>query len=388
VETQRDAISTFPSTNELLDAGPFEAKLVILHRKIQSVLGDQALGRIAVAVYAKESGVISVYADSDVHGHPLRLYSAPLASVPSLAELAMSGQVRIVQDLFAMGPTPGPHTIAIRQNYRSSLTVPILKDGQFYGFVFLNAEQTDFFTYETVERVLPYAQLLTALAVADFDRINILKAAANTARDIGNLRDDETAGHLHRMTAYTRMIALGLAPEYGLSERWIDMLTHFAPLHDVGKINIPDTILFKPGKLTPDELVVMRNHVNIGVNIVKALLTNFAIRDEAFGTLLLNVVACHHETLDGLGYPNGIAGDALPLEGRIVAVADIFDALTSERPYKRAWSIDDALAHLHSLAGIKLDAACVATLIGSRDRIVAIKEQFKNEVPGEKIKAA
>jgi HD-GYP domain-containing protein (c-di-GMP phosphodiesterase class II) len=371
---------TFAMNDELLGDRPFETKLVALHHQIHDRRGYESVGRVSVATFDEDTGMLSVYAFSDLLGKPLRLYSAPLAAVPSLEVLAKSGRVRVVQDLAALGSAPGPHTIAVRQNYRSSLTIPIRKGDTFYGFIFFNADRLDFFTEEAVERILPYGQLLAAITIADLDRIKTLRAAVQTTREIGNLRDDETAGHLLRMAAYVRLIAVALAPSRGLSERWVDMLTHFAPLHDVGKIGVPDNILLKPDRLTPDEFAIMRTHVDIGIHIVQTLLINFDVTDDLFGSLLLNVVACHHEMLDGTGYPKGLVGDAIPLEARIVVVGDIFDALTSERPYKRAWSIDEAFAQLRSLAGTKLDEACVAALTSNREQVLAIKAQFRNGV--------
>ena len=239
--------------NGLVGDKPFGEKLIACHRKIHGGLGYGSLGRMAVATYDRDSDALSVHADSDLRGQPFRLWSAPLSSVPSLYALAPSGQVRVVRGVFAEGSTGEPQTIAIRQNHRSSRTVPVRRDDRFYGFIFFNSDQPDFFTYEVVERVLPHGQLLAAIVVADADRIDTLVAAVRTTRDIGNLRDDETAGHLQRMTAYTRMIATDLAPRHDISERWIGMITHFAPLHDVGKIGIPDSILFKPGKLDDAE---------------------------------------------------------------------------------------------------------------------------------------
>jgi HD-GYP domain-containing protein (c-di-GMP phosphodiesterase class II) len=371
-------ISTYSAAGQFLSDLPFESKLLDLHHKIHDRLGYDSVGRVAVATFDEESGLLAVHAFSDLLGKPLRMYSTPLASVPSLDELAKSGRIRVINDLMALRSTPGPHTIAMRQNYRSSLTIPIRKGAAFYGFIFFNSCEVDFFSEEVVDRILPYGQLLAAITVADLDRVNNLIAAVRTTRDISKLRDDETAGHLLRMAAYARLIAVKLAPRFNLTERWIDMMTHFAPLHDVGKIGVPDKVLLKPGKLSAEEIATMRTHVEIGVHITKTLLSNFKIDDQMFGALLLNIVACHHEMLDGTGYPAGLAGDEIPLEARIVSVADIFDALTSVRPYKRAWSVDDALQELQSMAGKKIDGACVEALIGSREAIAGIMEQHRN----------
>ena len=162
--------------NGLVGDKPFGEKLIACHRKIHGGPGYGSLGRMAVATYDRDSDALSVHADSDLRGQPFRLWSAPLSSVPSLYALAPSGQVRVVRGVFAEGSTGEPQTIAIRQNHRSSLTVPVRRDDRFYGFIFFNSDQPDFFTYEVVERVLPHGQLLAATVVADADRIDTLVA--------------------------------------------------------------------------------------------------------------------------------------------------------------------------------------------------------------------
>ncbi len=148
-------------------------------------------------------------------------------------------------------------------------------------------------------------------------------------------KDNETGLHVIRMSHYARL--LGLAA--GMNEQQADDLLHAAPLHDVGKIGIPDRILQKPGKLDPDEWRIMQTHVAIGANIIGQ-------HERGVLAMAHRIALSHHEKWDGSGYPSGLAGEAIPLEGRIVAVADVFDALTSVRPYKKAWSLEEALQYL------------------------------------------
>ena len=367
-----DTTTTFTFDTAPLEELPFEEKLITVHERIRCQLGMESIGRIAVVSYDEVVGNVSVFAFSDALGKPLRLYSMPLRSVPSLEQLGASGRARVVGDLRTFGSDLSRHSVAIKEKYRSSLTIPIKRARVLYGFLFFNADVADYFTEPVIQRILPYAQLLAAITVADLDRFRTLKAAVKTAYDIGNHRDDETAGHLRRMAAYTRLIATDLAPKYGLSERWVDMAEQFAPMHDVGKIAIPDHILLKPARLNPDEFRIMQTHVDAGVSIVDALLENFHISEHAFGSMLRNIVACHHETLDGKGYPHALTDGAIPIEARIVSVADVFDALTSARTYKNAWTAEKALDHLKGIAGVKVDGDCVNALTGHRSEIAEI----------------
>ena len=140
-------------------------------------------------------------------------------------------------------------------------------------------------------------------------------------------------------------------------------------MHDVGKIGIPDAVLRKPGKLDDDEWVVMREHVRIGAEI---------IGEHPSGLLRMarSIALTHHEKWDGSGYPNGLRGEEIAIEGRIVAIADVFDALTSERPYKRAWSVEDAIALLREQSGRHFDPSLVELFISQMPAVLEVKERW------------
>jgi putative two-component system response regulator len=161
-------------------------------------------------------------------------------------------------------------------------------------------------------------------------------------------RDDATGGHIQRVGK----LSADLAAAVGLTEGDVELIAAAAPLHDVGKIGIPDRILLKPGRLTSVEFELVKVHPRIGAEILAG---------EHFPLLSMarRIALTHHERWDGTGYPQGLAGEAIPLEGRIVGVADVFDALVTERPYKRAWSFDEAVAEIDVQRGRQFDPAVV-----------------------------
>ena len=161
-------------------------------------------------------------------------------------------------------------------------------------------------------------------------------------------RDNETGFHVIRMSHYSRLLALAA----NTGEDWADLLINAAPMHDVGKIGIPDRILLKPGRLDAEEWEVMKTHSAIGAEIIGS--------DQSELMRMSRVIAqSHHEKWDGTGYPAGLRGEDIPLAARIVALADVFDALTSERPYKKAWSIEDAVSFIKQNSGSHFDPKLV-----------------------------
>ncbi len=181
-------------------------------------------------------------------------------------------------------------------------------------------------------------------------------------------RDPETGAHIQRMAYYSRLIAKGL----GLDDKVQKLILEAAPLHDVGKIGIPDYILLKPGKLTHEEFEVMKGHAQLGHELL----------DDSGSDILragAEIALTHHEKYDGSGYPNGLAGTKIALYGRIVAVADVFDALTSERPYKRAWPLEDARKFLEEGRGKHYDPMCVEAFLAGWEEALEIRQRFKDE---------
>ena len=178
-------------------------------------------------------------------------------------------------------------------------------------------------------------------------------------------KDNETGLHVIRMSHFSRIIGIAA----GLSEAEADDLLHAAPMHDVGKIGIPDRILQKPGPLDPDEWAIMQSHVTIGAEIIGE-------HEGGMLSLARQIALTHHEKYDGTGYPNKLRGDQIPLVGRIVAIADVFDALTSKRPYKKAWSEDEALTFLREQRGRHFDPALVDLFLGQMDAVRAVQERW------------
>jgi two-component system response regulator RpfG len=177
----------------------------------------------------------------------------------------------------------------------------------------------------------------------------------------GEYRDEDTGNHIVRMAKYARLIA----EEMKLTAMECDEIESAAPMHDIGKIGIPDVILLKPGRHTPEEQAIMRRHPLIGHEI----LADSPSRYLQMGAI---IALGHHEQFDGNGYPQGLAGEAIPLPARIVAVADVFDALTSRRPYKPAWTFQEALNYLQSQSGKHFDPVCVRAFERRIDAVAAI----------------
>lgn len=181
------------------------------------------------------------------------------------------------------------------------------------------------------------------------------------------LRDPDTGAHLQRMSSYSRIIAANL----GMSEQEQELVYLASPLHDIGKVAVPDEILQKSGMLDADEFAMITRHTLLGHEILRESSSPILI----YGA---QIALTHHEKYDGSGYPHRLAGEQIPRCGRIAAVADVFDALTSPRPYKERWSIGTAAANIRTMAGSHFDPECVRAFFNGWDDILAIHEQYSS----------
>ncbi len=195
-------------------------------------------------------------------------------------------------------------------------------------------------------------------------RVEIIRRLGRAAE----YRDNETGLHVVRMSQSAGLLARAA----GVPDNRADLLVEAAPMHDIGKIGIPDHILLKPGKLSPEEWTVMKTHPTIGAEIIGE-------HDSDLLRLARTVALNHHERWDGSGYPRGLAKEAIPLEGRIVALADVFDALTSERPYKKAWKAEDAGDYIRAQSGTAFDPHLVQLFLGLLPEIIDINRRFADQ---------
>jgi putative two-component system response regulator len=224
-----------------------------------------------------------------------------------------------------------------------------------------------------------------ALRIQTAERILSLGSGDLTIFALATLadsRDSETGAHLERVRNYSRLLAAHLQHhgpyQAQVDSRFVQLIYESAPLHDIGKVAIPDRVFLKTGRLTEREYEIMKTHTTLGAQTLDAALRDQ--RGESFLQMAKNIAATHHERWDGTGYPRGLAGTTIPLCGRIVAVADVYDALTSKRVYKAAFSHEMARAIIVEGSGQHFDPAIVQAFLALEQRFVAVQSQYAESV--------
>jgi HD-GYP domain-containing protein (c-di-GMP phosphodiesterase class II) len=336
------------------------------------------IDRIALAPYDPSSDELKSFVSSNSDGVRLEHYQAKLKDVPSLLHLAENREIRVVDDIDATFQADSLHTHWLKnRKYRSSLTLPILQGPKLAGFLFFDSKSPSCFDREAVRFLEAFSELVTQQYLTQLKVIHGIEGAVHMARGLAAIRDTETGQHLERVSAYAKLIARTLAEKLQLDDEYIAYVCMFAPLHDIGKIGIPDSILLKKGKLDTDERKAMERHVEIGESIVNQISRNLQMGNCLALTTMQNIVSAHHERGDGKGYPRQLALHDIPLEARIVAVADVYDALSNVRPYKRSWSEEEIVAEFASeVAKGRLDGDCVDALMSAHEQRKEISSKF------------
>lgn len=325
--------------------------------------------------------MLKTFINSTHEGYAIRAYEYALSDSASLSALAASGDTRMLSDLPQLLERTTEHSAyVLDQGYQASFTVPLIYQTQFLGFLFFDSTKPDTFTPALQRELLLYSHVIMLALASQLIAINSIIGSVQVAREFAELRDLETGAHLQRMARFSRLIAHHLVEPLNLTDEFVENVFLYAPMHDIGKIGIPDRVLLKPGKLNVEEWAIMKTHPLKGREMVDAITENLGLSHVPASSVMRNIVEFHHEALDGSGYPYGLRGADIPLEARIVSVADIFDALTSERPYKRAWSTDEAVTELVSMVDAgKIDADCVAALSEHVDEFDTVRQQFAEQ---------
>jgi HD-GYP domain-containing protein (c-di-GMP phosphodiesterase class II) len=343
-----------------------ELLVVVLHR-LEAL--ERGISRIAFVHHDARTDLLATYVAMETASVPAS--SRPpfepraLATVPSLVLLRDRPQARVLNDLERdLDPTSEHSRWLLAQGWRASLTLPLFSDHRLLGFLFLDSGRAGAFDAQALAVLEPHLEVLLLGINHHFRGLASLHGALAVVLEMAALRDQETATHQERVSSYSRLIALELERERALPSDFSANLHRFAALHDVGKVGIPDRILLKPGPLNREERQVMENHVRLGLALIERVITAMDLQQDPRITLLREVVAHHHERLDGSGYPAGLRGEQVSLAGRIVAVADLFDALTQARAYKSAFPESHAVQVLRAMVQEgKLDGDCVEALL-------------------------
>jgi response regulator RpfG family c-di-GMP phosphodiesterase len=228
------------------------------------------------------------------------------------------------------------------------------------GTVYYNSQNEPVYMVGTIYDVTEMTEAYQTLAKKEHETLRVLSRTAE-------YKDEETSNHIKRVSGYAVLIAR----HFGLDKNEQDILYYAAPLHDIGKVGTPDHILLKPGKLFDEEMEIMREHAIIGADILKDA-------DSPYLQAGYQIALTHHEKYDGSGYPHKLSGEEIPLYGRIVAIADVFDALTSNRPYKKAWLFDEAMRYIQNHSGSHFDPELIRIFTNNRDQVHTIFSQYKD----------
>ncbi len=337
------------------------------------------LSRMAVAIYDRESDELKTFVHSDDGQPSLSAYSARLSNVPSLKVLAENKTDRIIEDLRVFEGAESKHCQwLLSAGFKSSYTLPLFGHDYLLGFLFFDALKPNYFDDLIVKSLNVYAELIEALLLNELAPLYTLRGAINTAKHLTHQRDSETASHIKRMSHYAHLLARKVSTHFELSDEYIEFILQYLPLHDVGKIGIADDLLLKRGKLTPQEYEQVKLHVDKGLQIIDAIVDEFDLAQIQHLRILYNIIGAHHEKMDGSGYPKGLKGQAIPLEGRLVAIADVLDALSHPRPYKPAWSFEDSISYIEQNAGSHFDPVCVKALVANSEEFRQIFDAFRD----------
>lgn len=263
-----------------------------------------------------------------------------------------------------------------REGIGSNMIIPLVSNNVVFGFIFVSSLKKGHFTDEN----LRFASKIVYEIGGPLNRSYLLKVVlakmTTTFAKLVDRKDNETGDHLLRMVKYSTIIAEGVRKlnlkSHPMDKKTILDIERHASVHDIGKVGIPDDILKKPGKLTNEEWEIMKTHVTIGGEIFSELRRDFGMFDQDFYKVAEQIVKFHHEKFDGSGYPYRLRGNEIPLVARIVALADVFDALTSERVYKKAFSFEKALDIIDDSSGHHFDPIIVQAFMNEIDAIMEV----------------
>lgn len=285
----------------------------------------------------------------------------------SLVDILKSKQSKINNNLMAEKVNRENRSIAldliVGEGINSNMIIPLIIDDKAFGILFFSSFEKDSYDKKSLRVAENVAHSIATIINQAYLTKTIFNNITYTFAELVEKKDLETGDHINRMTKYSLVIAEHLYnannTNYEVNSSFMQDMKLYAPLHDIGKVGIPDKILNKPGKFTPEEWIIMKEHANIGADIISNLRDSLEYFGKDFYQMALDIIRHHHERWDGTGYPYGLKGEEIPLSARIVAIADVFDALASKRSYKEKMPFEECVQIILESRGSHFDPVLV-----------------------------
>jgi len=303
----------------------------------------------------------------------------------SLAKLLETGEIRVINDYdeyFKNRETTLYSQMLIENGVKSSITVPLRINQEKIGFIFFNSKMKNIYNDKHVFFLNTIANSISISFHKNILINDVIYSSVLAMTRLAESKDKETGEHLIRIKDYSGLISSWLMKtekyQFYVTPDYIAEIKKFSPLHDIGKVAIPDHILQKPGKLTKEEFEKMKEHTTAGAVILKEAESFMAKNGQRYFRMAIDIAESHHEKWDGTGYPNGLKEEEIPLSARIVAIADVFDALTTKRPYKEPFTFDETFAYLIDGKGQHFDPYIIDLLVAHKSELYDMYKKFMN----------
>ncbi len=301
----------------------------------------------------------------------------------SLDQVLESGEARIINDLeqYCEGaPLKLYNKMLLEFGIRASIALPLKVNKEPVGMIFFSSINKNVYTKEHSNFLSTLANSIAISLNQNIITKDIIFSSILALAKLSEARDEDTGEHMERMAKYSRLISKLLYENELYTDiitlEYIDKIYEFSPLHDIGKVGIMDDILLKPGKLTEKEFIEMKRHAQFGGQVLRTADKKLHDKGKSLFAIGIEIAEAHHEKWDGSGYPFGKKGEEIPLSARIVAVADVFDALTSKRPYKEAFSLEDSFRIIEEGKGKHFDPTIVDVVLQNRDQVENLYRKF------------
>ncbi|MDK2868612.1 MAG: hypothetical protein PWP38_2927 [Clostridiales bacterium] len=379
----------FKETLELVErinaSGSFSETLRDIYESFSHYLPYTYIG-IALLKEDDPTQIVASYGIGEEH-HPglakaLLRYETKLHET-SLGKIMETNKPRVINDLDAYFKTHEMREysrIIMRHGIKSSITLPLRANEMPLGFIFFSSNQKNVYQDKHIE----YLKLISNSIALSFEKNifseELVYSSVLALAKLSEARDEDTGEHLKRMSHYVGVIAEALSEtdRYKdiIDQNFITNIVRFSPMHDIGKVGVPDYVLLKPGKLTAEEFEIMKFHTIYGANVLNEAEMNVRRSGRSLFQMGIAIALNHHEKFDGSGYPNGLKGESIPLEARIVSVADVFDALLSKRPYKEPFTIEETLRIINEGRGKHFDPFIIDVFNANLERLMTIQHLY------------